>query len=408
MSVMSHNQRFLSYSQLAIAVFLIFVLSCNPSRSKKGTAEVKSDSLASSFVPQPQKVEKQEVKILATGDSAPGFNLPDINGKFYSLDDFRKSKVLIIIFTCNHCPTAQAYEDRIIRFTEDYKDKGVSVVAIMPNSSFGLLPEECAYSDLDDSYESMAIRAKDKAFNFPYLYDGDNQSVSIMYGPTATPHAFVFNKARKLAYSGRIDDSEKPGTGNAGDLRAAVNSLLAGEEVRNPVNKAFGCSVKWGWKSDWTDKVNADWNNKPVTLNLIDKHGIKDLLSNSSGKLRLINIWATWCAPCVIEYPELVKLQRIYGNRDFEFVSVSADKPEKKEKVLEFLQTNHSATTNYIFNSDNSYELVEAIDPEWNGAIPYSLLIEPGGKVIFRNQGIVDILELKKNIVENPLLGRYY
>ena len=95
----------------------------------------------------------------------------------------KTSPVLVILFTCNHCPTAQAYEDRIIQFTSDYKDKGVSVVAIMPNSAYSLLLEECGYTDLDDTYESMIIRAKDKEFNFPYLYDGDNEAVSIQYGP---------------------------------------------------------------------------------------------------------------------------------------------------------------------------------------------------------------------------------
>jgi peroxiredoxin len=390
---MSHNQSFTGHTLLIITMVVMLCLSCQPS----GT-----------FVPHPREIEKQEVSPLEIGDRAPDFRLPDINGKFYSLDDFRKSKILVVIYTCNHCPTAQAYENRIIRFTKEYKNKEVSVVAIMPNSTYALLPEECAYSDLDDSYGSMAIRAKDKGFNFPYLYDGDDQAVSIKYGPSATPHAFVFDKSRRLAYSGRIDDSEKPGTGNAEDLRAAVNSLLAGEEVKNPVSKAFGCSIKWSWKTEWTDKVNDDWNNKMVMLQEIDSNFIKDIIANRSDKLRLINIWATWCAPCIIEYPELLMLQRIYGNRSFEFVSISADKPEKRDDVMEFLQSKNSAISNYLYNSGDIYELIELIDPEWKGAIPYTMLIEPEGRVIFRKQGTVDLLELKRIIVEHPLLGRYY
>jgi len=390
------------------ASLLLFSYSCNRPRSKKDISSVKNDSLVSHFKPQPQKVKKQNVNTLEIGDNAPDFNLPDVNGRFYNLKDFNDAKVLVIIFTCNHCPTAQAYEDRIIRFTQEYKDKGVSVVAIMPNSSFGLLPEECGYSDLDDSYESMVIRAKDKSFNFPYLYDGDNQAVSIDYGPAATPHAFVFDNRRKLVYAGRIDASEKPGTGNAEDLCNAVNVLLAGKTIENPVSKAFGCSVKWAWKTDWTDKVNNDWNNKLVTLLEVDRDFIKEVIANKSDKLILVNVWATWCAPCVFEYPELIKLHRMYRNRAFEFVSVSADKPEKRDDVLKFLQSNNSAISNYIYNSNNSYELIESIDPQWSGAIPYTLLIEPEGKIIYKNQGIVDILELRKIIVEHPLLGRYY
>jgi thiol-disulfide isomerase/thioredoxin len=396
-----------TFSILA-ACLLLFSFSCNAPGNKKDTSSAKNDSLAGLFKPQPKKIKEQDVNTLEPGENAPDFNLPGVNGRFYSLEDFNDAKVLVVIFTCNHCPTAQAYEDRIIQFTQEYKDKGVSVVAIMPNSTFGLLPEECGYSDLDDSYESMIIRARNKSFNFPYLYDGDNQAVSISYGPAATPHAFVFNSRRKLVYTGRIDDSEKPGTGNAEDLRNAVNSVLEGKTIENPVSKAFGCSVKWSWKSEWTDKVNNDWNNKRVTLLEADRSSVKDIIANKSDKLRLVNVWATWCAPCVIEYPELIKLHRMYRNRAFEFVSVSADKPEKRDDVLKFLQSVNSAIRNYIYSNDNSYELIESIDPGWNGAIPYTMLIEPEGKIIYKNQGPVDILELKKIIVENKLLGRYY
>jgi thiol-disulfide isomerase/thioredoxin len=254
----------------------------------------------------------------------------------------------------------------------------------------------------------MIITAKDKAFNFPYLYDGDDQAVSVKYGPTATPHAFVFDKKRRLVYTGRLDASEKPGTANAEDLRNAVDAVLQGEPVKTPENKAFGCSIKWSWKSEWTEKVNKDWDAKTVTLEKIDKKGIAELLKNETQKLRLINVWATWCAPCVIEYPDLVNLQRIYGNRAFEFVSISADKPEKVNETLTFLKEKHSGLANYIFDRDDVYALIEAIDPAWNGALPYTLLIEPGGKVAFNCLGIVDLLGLKKTIVENPLLGRYY
>jgi thiol-disulfide isomerase/thioredoxin len=368
----------------------------------------KKDQVKNKFTPNPKKSVKQEVVTLPIGTPAPPFRLPDVSGKFYSLDDFRKARVLVIVFTCNHCPTAQAYEDRIIRFTEDYRVRDVSVVAIMPNSTFALLPEECGYSDLDDTYESMIIRAKDKAFNFPYLYDGDDQSVSIKYGPTATPHVFVFDRERKLAYSGRLDASEKPGTANADDLREAVDALLERKPVEEPVSKAFGCSIKWSWKSDWADKVNRDWAEKPVVLEEVDSKGIAEILSNKSQKLRLINVWATWCAPCIIEYPELVNLQRMYGNRAFEFISVSADNPEKYDETLSFLKQKQSAIANYIFDNPDKYVLIDAVDPAWNGALPYTLLIEPGGKAIYKCQGTVDLIELKRKIVEHPLIGRYY
>lgn len=383
-----------------VSLICIFLTSCQRSGHK--------DTDIAEFKPKPVKIEKQEINTLKIDEEAPDFDLPDISGKFFTLNDFKKADVLVIIFTCNHCPTAQAYEDRIVRFTNDYKDKDVQMVAIMPTSVYGLLLEECGYSDLDDTYESMKIRAKDKGFNFPYLYDGDDQRVSIKYGPVATPHAFVFNRERKLKYVGRIDASEKPGTANAEDLRAAVDAILNDQEVENPVNKAFGCSIKWSWKTDWTEKVNNEWNSREIVLNKIGIEKLEELKKNTIEKLLLMNIWATWCAPCVLEYPELVKLQRMYGNRAFEFISVSADNPDAFEKAHAFLQSKHSALDNYIFDKQDKYALIEAVDSDWDGALPYSLLIEPGGRIIYSNQGIVDLLELKRIIVENPLLGRYY
>lgn len=398
--LMRHPRYLYLFALLLAAVF--------GSCQTRSTSDPESTVEETGFKPNPKKVPKHEVRTLEPGDDAIDFSLPDVSGRFYSLADFADATVLVIIFTCNHCPTAQAYEDRIIQFTDDYRDKGVAVVGIMPNSSMALLPEECGYTDLNDTYEEMQIRARDKKYNFPYLYDGDDQAISIKYGPSTTPHAYVFDRDRHLQYVGRLDAHEKPGTGNAEDLRNAVDAVLAGTPVAEPVTKAFGCSVKWGWKDEWGQKVEADWNSKPVSLTRLDADGIRDLVKNSSDKLRLINVWATWCAPCVAEYPDLVLLQRMYGARNFEFVSVSADRSEHEDKALAFLKQAHSPITNYLFDGKDSYELIEAIDPDWNGALPYTLLVEPGGKKVFSYQGVVDQLELRRAIVEHPLMGRYY
>lgn len=362
------------------------------------------------YVAKPLPVEKQDVQTLAIGSKAPDFNLPAADGKWYSLKDFAKYKVLVVLFTCNHCPTAQAYEDRVIKLVNDYKDKGVGLVAISPNSPIGLLYEELGYTDLNDDYDAMKIRIKDKKFNFPYLYDGDNEAVSIKYGPVATPHAFVFDNQRVLKYQGRIDALERPEKGgNAEDLRRAIDEVMAGKPVSLESTKVFGCSTKWAWKNEFVEKTEKNWKSRPVTLEEIDTQGVKDLVANKdSKKLRLINVWATWCGPCCLEYPDFLVLQRMYGQRDFEFVSVSADKIDKKEKALKFLQENHSGVKNYIFKEEDIYKLIEAIDPKWNGALPYTLLVEPDGKVVYSLQGTVDFLQLKKVIVDNKMMGRYF
>lgn len=350
-----------------------------------------------------------EPKTLEPGVKAPDFNLPGTDGKNYSLSDFSNSPVLVVIFSCNHCPTAQAYEDRIIALVNDYKPKGVAVVMISPNSDVALNYSELGYSDMGDSFEEMKLRAADKKFPFPYLYDGDDQKTALAYGPAATPHCFVFDKNRILKYAGRVDGSEKPGTGKGEDVRGAIDAVLSGTVVKNPVTKVFGCSVKWSWKNEYTKKLYKEWASLPVTLDEIDIQGVKDVIKNSSsGKLTLINIWATWCGPCLMEFPDLVIIDRMYRGRPFEFVTISTDKAAKKDEALKFLQKQQASNKNYIFNQDDVYKLIESVDPDWQGALPYTLLIEPGGKIIYKKQDLITPAELKKIIVGNRHIGRYY
>lgn len=138
----------------------------------------------------------EEVEPLALGSPAPDFDLPGVDGKNYRLKDFSNAEILVVIFTCNHCPTAQAYEERIKKLVSDYKGKAVAFVAISPNDPLAVRLDELGYADVSDSFEENKIRARDHAFNFPYLYDGDKQEVAKAYGP-----------ARRLTFSS-LTDSE--------------------------------------------------------------------------------------------------------------------------------------------------------------------------------------------------------
>ena len=347
-------------------------------------------------------------KTLAIGAIAPDFKLRSVDGKTYTLSSFKKVNILVIIFTCNHCPTAQSYEDRIIKLTSDYSSKNVGVVAIMPNDPRAIRLDELDFTDLGDSFDEMKIRAKEKHFNFPYLYDGETQTTTVAYGPVATPHVFIFDKDRKLRYCGRFDDTEShdkiPRTN---DARNAIEALLHNEEISQPTTKVFGCSIKWSEKRASVQESVDAWAKEPVEVDTINEAGIKELLKNNSDKLRLINVWATWCGPCTQEFPEFITINRMYRDRDFEFISISADELSKKPRVLKFLQKQAASSKNYIFNQDDKYKLIEAIDPRWQGALPYTILVEPGGKIVYSKQGPIDAAELKKIIVGNHLIGRY-
>ena len=342
---------------------------------------------------------------LPIGSPAPDFNLPGTDGKNYSLKDFASSKILLIIFTCNHCPTAQAYESRIKQLVTDYKSKGVAVVAISPNDPLSVRLDELGYTDLSDSFEEMKIRAKDIQINYPYLYDGENSQLSMKYGPQATPHAFIFDEKRLLRYTGRIDDGEKPGTAKTHDVRNALDALVAGKPVPVEKTKTFGCSIKWPDKRGYAAKAPEEWAKEKVSIEELDLDQLKALLKNDGMNYKLINVWATWCGPCVTEFPEFVDMNRMYRNREFELITISLDELNRKPNALNFLTKKQASMKNYIFKGDK-YAFIEGLDKKWEGSLPYTLFIAPGGKIIYGKQGLIEPLELKKIIAEN--IGRIY
>ncbi|MGK9475258.1 thioredoxin family protein [Melioribacter sp. OK-6-Me] len=179
-------------------------------------------------------------KIMATeklklGSKAPDFSLEGVDGKTYSLDSFKEKEALIVIFSCNHCPYVQAYEDRIIKIQEDYAGR-VQVVAINSN-------DDVKYPE--DSFEEMKIRAEKKKFNFPYLRD-ETQETARAYGATHTPEIFLFDKKRELRFHGKIDDNwQEPAAVKQNYLRDALDELLSGKEISVPETFTIGCTIKW-------------------------------------------------------------------------------------------------------------------------------------------------------------------
>jgi peroxiredoxin len=364
-----------------------------------------------------------DARTLKLGDAAPDFRLLGIDGRHHALADYKSAKLLMVVFLSNHCPYSHAAETRLIPLAKEFKPKGLEVVAINPNSPDGIRIDELGYSKYNDGYEEMKLYARDAGFPFPYLYDGDTQVTAKAYGCLATPHVFLFDQQRKLRYVGRVDDSrfEDPMSVTSHDARNAIIELLAGRSVTTPTTKVMGCSTKWNTKRDDVAKADAKWKAEPVELAMIDADGVANLAKNESNRLRLINVWATWCAPCVQEFPELVALSRRFSNRDFELVTISMDDPKLQPQVKRFLEKQHASPParlkrllaaegrgplNFLYTGASSDALIKALDPEWPGPLPHTVLIAPGGKVLWRHNGAVDPDVLKNTVID--LLGPYY
>ena len=360
--------------------------------------------------------EPQVPPVMEIGTPVPDFKLPGIDGKDHQLADYAGSKVLCLIFTCNHCPDAVAAAVRMEELHQDYKDKGVAVVAVSSSSPLGLRPDELGYSAYGDTFGEMTPFAKDNGWTFPYLYDGETQTLSAACGAQSTPHVFIFGEDRKLAYTGRMDDAgRKSGPVEKSYVRDALDQILAGKPVATPTTRSFGCSTKWAWKKDQVAEDQKAWEAMPVSVGMLDAETAGKIRKNGSGNVRLVNFWSTTCGPCIAEFPELVDTYRRFQNRSFDMITISLDPPADEAKVQKFLAKQHAAlanntkasvekdgrtTNNYIFSGENADLLAEAIDSEWTGAQPHSVLISPEGEIIWRHNGQIDAVELRKAIVK--------
>ena len=338
---------------------------------------------------------------LTIGAAAPDFCLPGIDGQTHCLAEYASSKVLVIAFTCNHCPTAQLYETRLKQLAADYRERGVTLVAIQPNSPNAVRLDELGYTDLGDSFDDMKVRAAYRHFNFPYLYDGETQKVARAYGPAATPHLFIFDAQRKLRYQGRVDNNPREPLVTRRDARLAIDAILAGKSVEVEKTPSVGCSTKWLYKEEGRKKGLAEIESKPVQISPASAEDLKALRKNPTGKLLLVNFWATWCAPCVQEMPEIQTMYRMYGHRAFDVATVSINYPDEQRGALDILTKLHATTRNLILGSTDLYALLAAFDPDWNAAVPYSMLIRPNGQVVYKLQGAIDPLEMRRLIIAN-------
>ena len=334
---------------------------------------------------------------LAIGSSLPDFSLVGTDGVRHKPADWKQSPVLVIAFLCNHCTESQVYEARLNQISHSYANKGVSVVAIQSSNPHAVTEKDLAWSDVGETLDDMKERATFRKFQFPYLYDGDTGSTAKAFGATVAPSVFIFDNTRKLRYEGRIDSDPTEGPATEHTATDAIDQLLAHKPVAVATTKAAGCALRLGSAAAAYQAPDT----APVSLTLAPAEALSALRHNPTGKLLLINFYATWCGPCVTEFPDLMATNRIYRTRPFSFTTVSANVPDEKPEVLAFLKKMNATTNNLLFGSDDTYAMQDAFDPNVGAAVPVTVLLSPRGDVLLHQQGEIDLMQIRRAILAN-------
>ncbi len=342
-----------------------------------------------------------EHPVLPIGSPLPDFTLPGIDGKTHKASDYASAKVLAIVFESNHCPVSQLYEGRIERLYEDYRRKGVTLVAINPNNPKTVRLDELGYTDVTDSLPEMKLRAGLRGIEWPYLYDGDTQAVAMKFGAVATPHIFIFDQQRKLQYQGRIDDNQREELVKTQDARNALDALLTGRPVPVSETTAFGCTTKWLSKASGVEQEWARIQAEPVTVDMVGVDDLKKLRVNATDKVRVVYFWSTACDLCTAQFFDLETTYRMYRHRAFEFITINVNGPAEAPAVLSVLKKEYASGPNKQVATADRSALQAAWGATWNPGAPLTMVIAPGGGVLYKQEGKIDILEMRRIVLAN-------
>ncbi len=343
---------------------------------------------------------------LSIGQAVPDFALKDLNGKMYGLQNYRGQN-LVVGFIGVKCSIANAYNVRISSISADYHDKGFAFLAINSN--------------VNEPVRLVKQHAEKYKFSFPVLKD-ENNVVADLYGASVTPEIYVIDKAGVLRYHGRVDGSSDIARVERHDLRVTLDELSANQPISKPELKSFGCEIKRTFinqdlaQAKSAKKITAKKPvpqtavktpaAKPATENaddpkvvLLKPADFPQLKTESEGKVLLINFWATWCAPCVAEFPEFVKIDQEYKARGVRMVSISTDDAtDLKTLVVPFLKKQNATFDSFLADTDDPQQLLDLIDKSWSGALPATFVLDKTGKLIFSKYGIIDRDELLKQL----------
>ena len=321
------------------------------------------------------------VRCLPIGTTAPDFTLTDLSGRQHSLREYR-GKNVILAFIAARCPISRAYTDRLRALHQDYGSRPDSVfLAINPSAN--------------ESPDEIRHHATSNGMSFPILTD-NRSAVADAYGAERTPDVFVIDPQGRLRYSGRIDSSHIPRRDMRHDLRQALDEILAGKPVTIPSTTAMGCPIVRPERSSGDEQKSASQKSTPevtpeVSVGRLKPADYRRMLLKPGTRAVVVNFWATWCGPCVAEFPEFVRLDAQLRARGVRFVSISADElADLNDQVIPFLRKQNARFDHFIQDVNDPQEMIDVVYKDWPGTLPATFLYDKNGKLSFLRFGIID------------------
>lgn len=324
---------------------------------------------------------------LVIGERPPEFELTDLEGRSHRLSEYQGRPVLLT-FHSVRCPISRAYTERLRALARDFRlAHSLEMLAINASAN--------------ESDEEVATRMREADLPFPVLRDRRGL-LADMYGVVRTPHVFLLDERGYLRYQGRIDNSHQPRSVTRSDLREALGEVLAGKPVRVAETVAMGCPIV---RTAEASRVPATEQGPSVpekmqpAVRLLKPEGYAPLLRESAGRVVVVNFWATWCGPCVAEFPELVRLDRELRERGVRFIGISADDPEDLQtKVVPFLRNQEASYPNFIQQVDDPQEMIDVVRKDWPGTLPATFVYDTNGQMVYTRLGIFDREVLRREI----------
>jgi peroxiredoxin len=319
--------------------------------------------------------DKNAITAVAIGKTAPDFTLKDLNGQTHSLKSFR-GRITVVAFISTQCPISNNYNERMRTIAQDYNKENVAFVGI--NSNF------------TESRAEIKSHAGKNKLAFPILKDEGNK-VADAFGALRTPEIFVIDPEGAIRYHGRIDNSRDLRRVNRQDLREALNEMLAGKSPSVSEGKAFGCLIKRVQNKKnvrAAEKQTKNFEPKIGRIKPVDYNKFKDSVK---GKVLIVNFWATYCGPCVVEFPEFVMIDQKYREKGVKMVAISADEiADVKPKVIPFIKEQNARFDVLVQETDDPQEMIDVVDKNWQGVLPATFVYDKQGNKILTRYGIID------------------